>query len=46
MPLSPIPEVKAQSYRTIVPYTADGPAQISFDEGETLYVLDKLEDGV
>lgn len=44
--IPPVAEVKAQCYMAIMHYTADRPAQISFGEGEALYVLDKLEDGV
>lgn len=34
-----------EAYRAIDSYQADGPGQVSFDTGETIHVLDKLEDG-
>jgi len=37
--------VEAEAYRTIALYNAESFGQISFDVGETLYVLDKLEYG-
>lgn len=39
------PEIKVEAYRAIDSYQADGPGQVSFDTGETIHVLDKLEDG-
>jgi hypothetical protein len=44
---SPIssPEIEAQEYVTIDSYDAQGPGQISFEEGEIITVLDKMEDG-
>ena len=38
-------QVKGEPYVTLIPYKADDPGQISFEAGETLYVLNKLEDG-
>ena len=39
------PEIKAEAYKAIDSYQADGPGQVSFDIGDTIHVLDKLEDG-
>lgn len=39
------PEIKAEAYRAIDSYQADGPGQVSFNIGDTIHVLDKLEDG-
>lgn len=40
------PEIKAEAYRAIDSYQADGPGQVSFEIGDTIHVLDKLEDGM
>lgn len=39
------PEIEAEEYQAIDSYQADGPGQLSFEAGETIHVLDKLEDG-
>lgn len=40
------PEITAVPYRAIDSYQANGAGQISFEIGDTIHVLDKLEDGV
>ena len=40
-----VPEIMAEEYKAIENYKADGPGQVSFDEGDIIHVLDKLEDG-
>ena len=35
----------AEEYKAIDAYKADGPGQVSFKVGDTIHVLDKLEDG-
>ena len=40
-----VPEIMAEEYKAIENYEADGPGQVSFEEGDTIHVLDKLEDG-
>ena len=42
---SPDPEITAEEYVAIVSYQAEGPGQVSFEEGDRIHVLDKLEDG-
>ena len=37
--------LEAEAYRSVVSYKAESVGQISFDTGETLYVLHKLQDG-
>ncbi len=39
------PEIIAEEYKAIDSYQSDGPGQISFEVGQTIHVLDKLEDG-
>ena len=39
------PEIRAEAYHAIDSYQADGPGQVSFEIGDTIHVLDKLEDG-
>lgn len=39
------PEIKAEAYRAIDSYQANGAGQVSFEIGDTIHVLDKLEDG-
>ena len=39
------PEIVAEEYKAIDAYKADGPGQVSFKVGDTIHVLDKLEDG-
>lgn len=39
------PEITAEAYRAIDSYQANGPGQVSFEIGDTIHVLDKLEDG-
>ena len=39
------PEIMAEEYKAIENYKADGPGQVSFEEGDIIHVLDKLEDG-
>ena len=40
-----VPEIMAEEYKAIENYESDGPGQVSFEEGDTIHVLDKLEDG-
>ena len=40
-----VPEIMAEEYKAIENYKADGPGQVSFEEGDIIHVLDKLEDG-
>ncbi len=40
------PEIDAEAYIAIDSYQADGPGQVSFELGDTIHVLDKLEDGM
>ena len=40
-----VPEIEAEEYRAIDSYEAEGPGQVSFEEGSTIHVLDKMEDG-
>lgn len=40
-----VPEIMAEEYKAIENYEADGPGQVSFEEGDIIHVLDKLEDG-
>ena len=40
-----VPEIMAEEYKSIQNYEADGPGQVSFEEGDIIHVLDKLEDG-
>ena len=40
------PEVEIKVYRAIRSYQADGPGQVSFEVGDTVHVVDKLEDGM
>lgn len=40
-----VPEITAEEYKAIENYEADGPGQVSFEEGDIIHVLDKLEDG-
>ena len=40
-----VPEITIEEYRAIESYEADGPGQVSFEEGHIIHVLDKLEDG-
>ena len=39
------PEITAEAYRAIDSYQATGAGQVSFEIGDTIHVLDKLEDG-
>lgn len=39
------PKIRAEAYRAIDSYQANGPGQVSFEIGDTIHVLDKLEDG-
>ena len=38
-------EIEAQEYVAIDSYQAQGTGQLSFEEGEVITVLDKMEDG-
>lgn len=40
-----VPEIDAEDYKAIDSYEAQGEGQVSFEEGETIQVLDKMEDG-
>lgn len=39
------PIIEAQDYIAIDSYETQGPGQMSFEEGEIITVLDKMEDG-
>ena len=41
-----VPEIEVENYQAIDSYKADGPGQISFEAGDTIQVVDKLEDGM
>ena len=40
-----VPEIDAEDYKAIDSYEALGEGQVSFEEGDTIQVLDKMEDG-
>ena len=40
-----VPAIDAEEYRAIDSYEAEGPGQVSFEEGDIISVLDKIEDG-
>ena len=41
-----VPEIDVEEYKAIDSYQADGPGQVSFEVGDIIHVLDKLEDGM
>lgn len=40
-----VPEIEFQEYKAIDSYEAQGDGQVSFEEGDIIQVLDKIEDG-
>ena len=38
-------EIEAEPYEAIDSYKAGGPGEVSFEIGDTIHVLDKMEDG-
>ena len=40
-----VPEIDAEEYKAIDFYEAEGAGQVSFEAGQTIQVLDKMEDG-
>ena len=40
------PEIDAEEYKAIDLYEAEGEGQVSFEAGQTIQVLDKMEDGM
>lgn len=40
-----VPALEVEEYKAIDSYEAEGPGQVSFEEGDTITVVDKMEDG-
>ncbi len=40
-----VPALEVEEYKAIDSYEAKGPGQISFEEGDIITVVDKIEDG-